>query len=115
MMMIFLYNLIFFLINSCLSKKTLNQTILFAYGYSFDSTEIYLNDRSLDEIDPLTFRGLNHLQKLYLQDNTIVSIDSSLFVDLKSLQELWLQSNSLVSLNRDTFIGLNNLGNLFLY
>jgi Leucine-rich repeat (LRR) protein len=88
----------------------INQSLLIEkYGFSIDSVEIDLSERSIDSIDINTFKGYNSLEKLYLEDNKLSQLEYGLFNHLFNLRELWLQSNNIVSIHRNVFKDLNKL------
>jgi len=108
-MNIFIINIILACIQLIYSAG-INQSLLIEkYGFSIDSNEIDLSERSIDSIDINTFKGYNSLEKLYLEDNKLSQLEYGLFNHLLNLRELWLQSNNIVSINRNVFKGLNKL------
>jgi len=68
-----------------------------------------LSNKSIDNIDINTFKGLNNLKSLYLNDNKIKQLEYGLFNELYNLKELWLESNNISSIDRNVFFGLNQL------
>ena len=70
------------------SQINLNQLILFNdFKYTFQSTDIYLDDKNILTVDAKTFSGLN-LHWIDLGLNLINQIDYSTFNGLDNLEEL---------------------------
>ncbi len=108
---IFLLSICVFQLNCQLYPlKFINRSILFnTFACSVDSRSIDLSNYALENIDPMTFEGLNQTEYIYLENNKLTKIDPNLFKDLTSLREIWLETNEIISLNKDAFKGLSNL------
>ena len=104
-MLVFYLNLIV-LINGL----ELNQSLLInKYGYSNESTQIYLNNQAIDFIESSTFNGFAKLESINLENNNLKRIDSLLFNGLIQVKYIYLGSNQISSIHRLAFTGLNNL------
>jgi Leucine-rich repeat (LRR) protein len=78
-----------------------------------DLNYIQLSNRSLNEIDPETFKGLTKLEKIEIDQNSFKFIRLE-FTGLVLLKELNLSGNCLRDINLKAFDGLTRLEKLYL-
>ena len=89
---------------------TLTQDVLLnEYGYSLNTTIMYLNGKNISRIEDGTFENFTRLEVLYLKKNCLVSIINSPFKNLTSIQEISFEENNLNFLDTKIFSGLRNL------
>ena len=80
-----------------------------------DSTILYLDDNSLENIGTEKFLGRNRLSTLYLNSSKVSEIGNRTFLGLWGLQEMHLEYNRIETIPADTFVECTELEELYLH